>query len=186
MQDDDDDDWFPEDIHEAFKELRNRKVFDASDMYTLADVWGWTWEKDFKNKAPRRWSQEWEVELAVKIMNLVITVGSLPNQCFFVLLILLKFVSVYIYDKNGFSIRLLNWVEHQPLGTVLWYFELLYELLCLQPSYRFCRRLIAWVTFLAGQSCGLQCESSSFRFFFFFQRKNCCLDNKLQRNDETF
>ena len=74
MQDDDDDDWFPEDIHEAFKELRNRKVFDVSDMYTLADVWGWTWDKDFKNKAPRRWSQEWEVELAIKIMNLVIII----------------------------------------------------------------------------------------------------------------
>ncbi|KAG6388177.1 hypothetical protein SASPL_153376 [Salvia splendens] len=79
MEDDDDDDWFPEDIHEAFKELRNRKVFDVSDMYTLADVWGWTWEKDFKNKAPRRWSQEWEVELAIKIMNLVIELGGTPT-----------------------------------------------------------------------------------------------------------
>lgn len=71
MQDDDDDDWFPEDIYEAFKELRNRKVFDVQDMYTLADAWGWTWDKDYKNKAPRRWSQEWEVEMAVKIMNMV-------------------------------------------------------------------------------------------------------------------
>ncbi|XP_042004033.1 uncharacterized protein LOC121752978 isoform X3 [Salvia splendens] len=79
MEDDDDDDWFPEDIHEAFKELRNRKVFDVSDMYTLADVWGWTWEMDFKNKAPRRWSQEWEVELAIKIMNLVIELGGTPT-----------------------------------------------------------------------------------------------------------
>ncbi|KAK6156423.1 hypothetical protein DH2020_010671 [Rehmannia glutinosa] len=45
----------------SMEELRNRKVFDVSDMYTIADAWGWTWEKDFKNKAPRRWSQEWEV-----------------------------------------------------------------------------------------------------------------------------
>lgn len=72
VQDDDDDDWFPEDLHEAFKELRERKVFDVSDMYTIADAWGWTWEKDLKNKAPRRWSQEWEVELAVKLMTKVI------------------------------------------------------------------------------------------------------------------
>ncbi|XP_057802236.1 uncharacterized protein LOC131017498 [Salvia miltiorrhiza] len=79
MEDDDDDDWFPLDIHEAFKELRNRKVFDVSDMYTLTDAWGWTWDKDFKNKAPRRWSQEWEVELAVKIMNLVIELGGTPT-----------------------------------------------------------------------------------------------------------
>lgn len=68
MQDDDDEDWFPEDIFEAFKELRKRKVFDVSDMYTLADAWGWTWERELKNVTPRRWSQEWEVELAVKVM----------------------------------------------------------------------------------------------------------------------
>lgn len=70
-QDDDDDDWFPLDIHEAFVELRKRKVFDVSDMYTITDAWGWTWEKEIKNKAPRRWSQEWEVELAIKVMTKV-------------------------------------------------------------------------------------------------------------------
>lgn len=68
MQDDLDDDWFPENIHEAFKELRKRKVFDVSDMYTIADAWGWTWEREVKNRSPRRWSQEWEVELATKLM----------------------------------------------------------------------------------------------------------------------
>ncbi|PIN09022.1 hypothetical protein CDL12_18397 [Handroanthus impetiginosus] len=79
MEDDDDEDWFPEDLHEAFKELRNRKVFDVSDMYTIADAWGWTWEKELKNKAPRRWSQEWEVELAVKVMTKVIELGGMPT-----------------------------------------------------------------------------------------------------------
>lgn len=44
-------------------------MFDVSDMYTIADVWGWTWEKDFKNKTPRKWSQEWEVELAIVLMT---------------------------------------------------------------------------------------------------------------------
>lgn len=68
MQDDDDDDWFPLDIHEALKELRERKFFDVSDMYTIADAWGWTWEIDIKKRRPQRWSQEWEVELAVKVM----------------------------------------------------------------------------------------------------------------------
>lgn len=53
---------------EAFKELRKRKVFDVSDMYTIADVWGWTWDSKLKNIPPRRWSQEWEVELAIKVM----------------------------------------------------------------------------------------------------------------------
>lgn len=68
MQDDDDDDWFPEDIYEAFKELRDRKFFDVSDMYTLADAWGWTWDREIKKIPPQRWSQEWEVALAVKLM----------------------------------------------------------------------------------------------------------------------
>lgn len=69
IQDDADDDWFPEDIFEAFQELRNRKVFDVEDMYTIADAWGWTWERELKNKPPRRWSQEWEVELAIQVME---------------------------------------------------------------------------------------------------------------------
>lgn len=73
MQDDRDEDWFPEDIFEAFKELRKRRVFDVSDMYTIADVWGWTWERELKNRPPRRWSQEWEVELATKIMHKAIS-----------------------------------------------------------------------------------------------------------------
>lgn len=43
-------------------------MFDVSDMYTIADVWGWTWERELRNAPPRRWSQEWEVELAIKVM----------------------------------------------------------------------------------------------------------------------
>ncbi|KAJ8558475.1 hypothetical protein K7X08_005241 [Anisodus acutangulus] len=77
--DDDDDDWFPLDIQEAFVEMRNRKVFDVSDMYTITDAWGWTWDKEFKNKAPRRWSQEWEVELGIKVMTKVIELGGTPT-----------------------------------------------------------------------------------------------------------
>lgn len=79
VEDDTDDDWFPENIHEAFKELRKRKVFDVSDMYTIADAWGWTWEKEVKNRSPRRWSQEWEVELATKLMLKVIELGGVPT-----------------------------------------------------------------------------------------------------------
>lgn len=79
VEDDIDDDWFPEDIYEAFKELRKRKVFDVSDMYTIADAWGWTWEREVKNKSPQRWSQEREVELATKLMLKVIELGGLPT-----------------------------------------------------------------------------------------------------------
>ncbi|XWS57790.1 hypothetical protein CRYUN_Cryun09bG0203500 [Craigia yunnanensis] len=79
VEDDVDDDWFPEDIFEAFQELRNRKVFDVEDMYTIADAWGWTWERELKNKPPRRWSQEWEVELAIQVMQKVIELGGTPT-----------------------------------------------------------------------------------------------------------
>uniref|UniRef100_A0A803KNN5 SAP domain-containing protein n=1 Tax=Chenopodium quinoa TaxID=63459 RepID=A0A803KNN5_CHEQI len=58
---DDDDDWFPLDLYEAFEEMRNRNIFNVDDMYTLADAWGWTWDRELKNRPPRRWSQEWEV-----------------------------------------------------------------------------------------------------------------------------
>lgn len=69
LQNDDDDDWFPEDIYEAFKEMRKRRIFDVKDMYTIADAWGWTWEIELKKITPRKWSQDWEVELAVKVME---------------------------------------------------------------------------------------------------------------------
>ncbi|KAE8009899.1 hypothetical protein FH972_006305 [Carpinus fangiana] len=67
-----------EDIFEAFKELRKRKVFDVSDMYTIADAWGWTWDRELRNIPPRRWSQEWEVELAIKVM-LKAKLGGTPT-----------------------------------------------------------------------------------------------------------
>ncbi|KAJ6422700.1 hypothetical protein OIU84_027633 [Salix udensis] len=79
VADDDDDDWFPEDILEAFKEMRNRKVFDVEDMYTIADAWGWTWEREVKKRPLHRWSQEWEVELAIKLMLKVIELGGTPT-----------------------------------------------------------------------------------------------------------
>ncbi|GKD71097.1 hypothetical protein Tco_1325187, partial [Tanacetum coccineum] len=71
MENDDDEEWLPLDILEALKELRDRKIFDTEDMYTIADAWGWTWEMEIRNSPPRRWSQEWEVELemAVKLMR---------------------------------------------------------------------------------------------------------------------
>ena len=71
LQIDDDEDWFHEDPIEAFKVMREERMFDVSDMYTTADAWGWTWEREIKNKMPRKWSQEWEVELAIKIMHKV-------------------------------------------------------------------------------------------------------------------
>ncbi|KAJ0079901.1 hypothetical protein Patl1_23068 [Pistacia atlantica] len=73
VEDDDDDDWFPEDVFEAFKEMKKRKVFDESDMYTIADAWGWTWERELKKKPPQKWSQEWEVELAIQVMQKAFT-----------------------------------------------------------------------------------------------------------------
>ncbi|KAL2994320.1 hypothetical protein AAZX31_10G159200 [Glycine max] len=79
VEDDDDDDWLPLNLFEAFKEMRKRKIFDVSDMYTLADAWGWTWERELKNKPPRRWSQEREVELAIKVMHKVIELGGRPT-----------------------------------------------------------------------------------------------------------
>ncbi|CAK7341253.1 unnamed protein product [Dovyalis caffra] len=80
VADDDDDDWFPEDITDAFKEMRNRKVFDVEDMYLIADAWGWTWEREIKRRPPQRWSQELEVELAIKLMLKASTSTKFP--CF--------------------------------------------------------------------------------------------------------
>ncbi|XP_020591404.1 uncharacterized protein LOC110032198 [Phalaenopsis equestris] len=79
VENDDDEDWFPEDLHEAFKEMRERKIFDVSDMYTIADAWGWTWEREQKARKPQKWSQRWEVDLGIKIMQRVIELGGKPT-----------------------------------------------------------------------------------------------------------
>lgn len=98
MQDDKDDDWFPEDIVEAFKELRERKVFDVSDMYTIADAWGWTWERELKNRPPQRWSQEWEVELAMRIMQKACSLSLVLGSS------VLSIVKVFLYARLCFSV----------------------------------------------------------------------------------
>lgn len=79
VENDDDDDWFPEDLHEAFKEMRERKIFDISDMFTIADAWGWSWDREIKTRKPQKWSQEWEVNLGIKIMHKVIKLGGKPT-----------------------------------------------------------------------------------------------------------
>lgn len=75
----DDEDWFPLDIYEAFKEMRERKAFDVEDMYTIADAWGWTWDVEIRNRAPQLWSPQWEVDLAIKVMLKVIELGGTPT-----------------------------------------------------------------------------------------------------------
>ncbi|KAK9140739.1 hypothetical protein Scep_010420 [Stephania cephalantha] len=79
VEDDNDDDWFPEDVREALNVMRERKIFDVSRMYTIADAWGWTWERELRNMPPRKWSQEWEVELAMQVMLKVIELGGTPT-----------------------------------------------------------------------------------------------------------
>lgn len=79
IEDEEDDDWFPENPEEAFKVMRERKIFDVSDMFTIADAWGWTWERELKMRQPKKWSQELEVDLAIKIMQKVIEIGGTPT-----------------------------------------------------------------------------------------------------------
>ncbi|CAK7347737.1 unnamed protein product [Dovyalis caffra] len=62
-RDADDDNRFSEDICEAFKKMRNKKVFDVEGTYLIADAWGWKWEREIKRRPLQRWSQELEVEL---------------------------------------------------------------------------------------------------------------------------
>lgn len=51
--------------------LRNEKYLDPAELYTIADAWGWTWEKDIRAKEPERWSQELEVQLGMQMMQRV-------------------------------------------------------------------------------------------------------------------
>jgi len=48
-------------------------------MYTIEDAWGWTWEKERRAKVPETWTQEKEVDIAMKIMEKVIELGGTPT-----------------------------------------------------------------------------------------------------------
>eukprot|EP00249_Psilotum_nudum_P023175 c28772_g1_i1 orf=120-3080(+) len=60
------------------KHIEDRWI-DASDMYTIADVWGWTWEKELNAQKPEKWSQEMEVRFAMQIMQTVQDLGGIPT-----------------------------------------------------------------------------------------------------------
>ncbi|XP_057835918.2 uncharacterized protein LOC131046250 isoform X2 [Cryptomeria japonica] len=66
-------------IEEICKYLKYQMRFDASEMYTIEDAWGWTWEKEHRTKVPETWTQEKEVKIAMEIMEKVIEVGGTPT-----------------------------------------------------------------------------------------------------------
>jgi len=59
--------WLGLCLDEKITMLKERGV-DASELYTIADVWGWTWEQEIRERVPEDWSQEKEVQLAIEIM----------------------------------------------------------------------------------------------------------------------
>lgn len=63
--------WLGLTAEEKFAKLRSEKLFEVTDLYTIADVWGWTWERQLLESEPERWSQEREVELGMQILQKV-------------------------------------------------------------------------------------------------------------------
>jgi hypothetical protein len=78
-------------------------VFDVSDMYTIADAWGWTWARELKNIPPRRWSPEWEVELAIKVMLKASSYIFLLVSSYVTLVILIFIELTYFISYIHFS-----------------------------------------------------------------------------------
>ncbi|CAM6089761.1 unnamed protein product [Calypogeia fissa] len=66
-------------LQQKIAKIRNEKLLDPSDMYTIADVWGWTWEREIRAKEPTRWSQEYEVQIGMQIMQRVLDLGGVPT-----------------------------------------------------------------------------------------------------------
>lgn len=66
-------------VEEKFKLLKSERRFDVSEMYTIEDAWGWTWENERRAKVPETWTQEKEVDIAMKIMEKVIELGGTPT-----------------------------------------------------------------------------------------------------------
>ncbi|MCO5580736.1 hypothetical protein L7F22_034606 [Adiantum nelumboides] len=74
-----DDSLFEFNLEENLRDLKRFKKFGVEDMYTIADAWGWTWEKDLDINWPEKWSKEREVSLGMKLMKKVIDLGGVPT-----------------------------------------------------------------------------------------------------------
>ncbi|KAH7276525.1 hypothetical protein KP509_39G010500 [Ceratopteris richardii] len=74
-----DDHYFEFNLEEQLEDLKRFKLFSVDDMFTIADAWGWTWEKDIGVHWPEKWSKEREVTLGMKVMNKVIDLGGIPT-----------------------------------------------------------------------------------------------------------
>eukprot|EP00252_Welwitschia_mirabilis_P020013 TRINITY_DN479_c0_g1_i1.p1 TRINITY_DN479_c0_g1~~TRINITY_DN479_c0_g1_i1.p1 ORF type:complete len:885 (+),score=198.68 TRINITY_DN479_c0_g1_i1:192-2846(+) len=66
-------------IPQKCKFMATQKRFDMPDMYRIEDAWGWRWENERRARVPERWTQEKEVELAIKVMDKVIELGGKPT-----------------------------------------------------------------------------------------------------------
>lgn len=60
--------WLGLTLEEKIQMLKVEKRIDVSEIYTLADVWGWTWEQELREQLPEQWSQEKEVQQGIEIM----------------------------------------------------------------------------------------------------------------------
>lgn len=60
--------WLGLTLEEKIQMLKVEKQIDVSEIYTLADVWGWTWEQELREQLPEQWSQEKEVQQGIEIM----------------------------------------------------------------------------------------------------------------------
>ena len=63
--------YFEFNLEEQLAEIKKYKIFGVEDMYTIADAWGWTWEKDLDVFMPEKWTKEREVTLGMKLMKKV-------------------------------------------------------------------------------------------------------------------
>lgn len=71
-------DWLGLSLGEKITMLKD-SGFEASELYTIADVWGWTWEQEIRERQPEEWSQEKEVQLAIEVMLKVQALGGAPT-----------------------------------------------------------------------------------------------------------
>ncbi|XP_024378551.1 uncharacterized protein [Physcomitrium patens] len=70
--------WLGLTLDEKITFMKERGM-DESAFYTIADVWGWTWEQEIRDRVPEDWSQEKEVQLAIEIMLKVQALGGIPT-----------------------------------------------------------------------------------------------------------
>eukprot|EP00850_Spirogloea_muscicola_P010689 SM000064S19711 [mRNA] locus=s64:33689:38036:+ [translate_table: standard] len=72
--------WLDLTLEEKVAILKRDNLLSVEELYTIADAWGWDWEKELREREPARWTAVAELDLALRILSQVVELGGTPTE----------------------------------------------------------------------------------------------------------